>query len=329
MKTYANGSYVGKKMHRKLGIQCARKVETYLSQFPGNSPPLPNLQPPSFEDFSRSFSTPSSAAIRSLCSSACYSNLTPYGYSTFDRNVREIQNVQIREGDAIAIDWTFQVVKNYNLPGAKAMFTANVGRTKEAFALALVTNTSVSQVSHMLVEIIQKRETHFKPSVLCHDTCPHNQDFWRLLFGANLEVRLLGLFHLLHRIIDTLDAKCELYWKGLVSLKKAVHRCDNNDLSGLLTCLREGSFSRDGKRHSATDIDNLRHSKRWKERCNQFLRKVILPGPIIADAIERWIVEFSQKEDSQGRPLFTRSTEKVAKEQTTKVKILTCVERFL
>jgi hypothetical protein len=319
MKTYASGSYVGKKMHRKLGIQYARKVETYLSQFPGNSPPLPNLQPPSFEDFSRGFSTPSSAAIRSLYSSACYSNLTPYGYSTFDRNVREIQNVQIREGDAIAIDWTFQVVKNYNLPGAKAMFTANVGRTKEVFALALVTNTSVSQVSHMLIEIIQKRETNFKPSVLYHDTCPHNQDFWRLLFGANLKVRL-GLFHLLHRIIDTLDTKCELYWKGLVSLKKAVYRYDDNDLSGLLTCLREGSFSRDGKKHSETDIDNLRHSKRWKERCDQFLRKVILSGPIIAHAIERWIVEFSQKEDSQGRPLFTRNTEKVAKEQTTKVK---------
>ena len=319
MKTYANGSFVGKKMHRKLGLKYKRKVETYLSQFPENEPPVPALQPPSFREFSRGFSLPDPATIRALYSSSCYSNLTPYGYSDFDRNVREIQNVEIGEGDAIAIDWTFQVVKNYNLPGAKAMFTANVGRTKEVFALALVSSTSVSQVSHMLVEIIQKRRANFNPSVLYHDTCPHNQDFWRMLFGANLDVRL-GLFHLLHRIVDTLDKKCELYWKGLVSLKNAVYRYDDEDLTGLLTSLQDGTFSRDGKKYSSSEINDLRHSKRWKQRCDPFLKKIILSGPVIADAIERWIVEYSNKEDSQGRPLFTRNTEKIAKEQTTKVK---------
>ena len=46
-----------------------------------------------------------------------------------------------------------------------------------------------------------------------------------MLFGANLEVHL-GLFHRLHRIVDTLDPKCELYWKGLVTLKKSVCRYD-------------------------------------------------------------------------------------------------------
>jgi hypothetical protein len=145
------------------------------------------------------------------------SKLTPHGCSTFDGIVREMQNVEIQKGDTIAIDWTFQAVKNCNSPGAKAMFTANVGRKKEVFALALVANTSVSQVSHMLVEIIQKRGTDFKPPVLHHDTCPHNQDFWRRLFGTNVVVRL-SLFHLLHRIVDTLDTKCEMCWKGLVSL---------------------------------------------------------------------------------------------------------------
>jgi hypothetical protein len=318
MKTYANASYVGKKMHRKLGLQYSRKVETYLSQFPKSSTPAPALSPTSFEDFSRGFLPPSAATIRTLYKRGYNSPLTPYGYSQYDRNVREIQNVKIGPCDAIAIDWTFQVVKNYNLPGAKAMFTANVGRTKEVFALALVASTSVSQVSHMLVEILQKRP-NFNPSVLYHDTCPHNQDFWRMLFGANLDVRL-GLFHLMHRIVDTLDSKCELYWKGLVSLKKSVYRYDDEDLAGLLTSLREGSFSRDGMKYSSSQIDDLRHSKRWKERCDPLLKKIILAGPVIADAIERWIVDYSNKVDSLGRPLFTRNTEKVAKEQTLKVK---------
>ena len=93
-----------------------------------------------------------------------------------------------------------------------------------------------------------------------------------MLFGANLDVRL-GLFHLLHRIVDTLDTKCELYWKGLVSLKKKVYRYNDDDLTGLLTCLREGSFSHEGKKYSPAQIEELRHSRRWKQRCDPFLRK--------------------------------------------------------
>jgi hypothetical protein len=322
MKTYANGSYVGKKLHRKLGLEYSRKVETYLSQFRKTATTVvttvPALAPASFEEFSRGISPPSAASIRTLYKSGYYSSFTPYGYSQYERNVREIQNVKIGAGDAIAIDWTFQVVKNYNLPGAKAMFTANVGRTSEVFALALVASTAISQVSHMLVEILQKRE-NFKPSVLYHDTCPHNQDFWRMLFGAQLIVRL-GLFHLLHRIVDTLDTKCELYFKGLVCLKKSTYRYNDNDMGRLLTCLREGTFSRGGKKYSPSEIDDFRHSKRWKERCDPHLKKIIYNDPIIKDGLERWVVEFENAKDSLGRPLFTRNTAKIAREQINKVK---------
>jgi hypothetical protein len=110
-----------------------------------------------------------------------------------------------------------------------------------------------------------------------------------------------------------------MYWKGLVSLKESVCTFDEDDLSGLLTSLRDGSFSRDGKKHITADVEVLRHSKRWKERCDPFLKKKIKPGPVIAHAIERWIVMHKDKEDSQGRALFTRKTEKIAMEQTTKV----------
>ena len=120
--------------------------------------------------------------------------------------------------DAIATDWTFQVFKSYsNFPGAKAMFTANIGRTKEVFAFVLVLSTPISQVSNMLFKILEG--ANFKPLVLYHDTCPPSKDFWRMLSGANLKVRLAGLFHLLHRIVDTSNPKCQLYWKGFVALK--------------------------------------------------------------------------------------------------------------
>jgi hypothetical protein len=99
-----------------------------------------------------------------------------------------------------------------------------------------------------------------------------------------------------------------------------VYRYNDKDLAGLHTSLRDGSFSRNGMRYSPTQIDELRHSKRWKERCDPFLKKIILPGPIIAHGIERWIVEFKDKADGLGRPLFTLKTEKIAREQTKKVK---------
>jgi hypothetical protein len=95
------------------------------------------------------------------------------------------------------------------------MFTANIGRTKEIFAfLAVAEWTPTLQVSHMLVEILQKREANLNLWALHHPMCPHNQDFWRTLFRPNLDV-CLGLFHPLHQIVETLDANCKLCWKGI------------------------------------------------------------------------------------------------------------------
>ena len=147
---------------------------------------------------------------------------------------------------------------------------------------------------------------------------PTQPKFWGSLFGANLIVRL-GLFHLLHRIVDTLDSKCELHWKGLVSLKNSVCKHDPDDMAAPLTSLGDGTFGRDGKKHTAADVELLRHSKRWKERCDPFLKKVIQPEKVIKHEIERWIVDYKDQVDSQGRALFTRKTEKIAMEQTTKV----------
>jgi hypothetical protein len=187
-----------------------------------------------------------------------------------------MHNVTISDGDAIACNWTFQVAKNYNLEGAKAIFTANVGRTNEVFALAIVSSTAVSQVSHMLVEIIKKRRC-FKPAVLYHDTCPNITAFWKQIFGSHFEIHL-GLFHLLHQIVDTLDNKSEWYWDGLVALKQTIYDHHQDNLDTLLKALTNGTFDQSGKKYSAADIDDLRHSKQWKEQCDPFLRKKLRKG---------------------------------------------------
>ena len=103
----------------------------------------------------------------------------------------------------VAFGLTFQMIKNYNLPGAKAVFTGNKGSTKERIALAIVPMTRVSDISHLLQQQIQKCK-QFAPCVLYSNTCPSNDFCWKATFGEGLMTKL-GLFHLMHWIIDTLD----------------------------------------------------------------------------------------------------------------------------
>ena len=311
MKSYANASFMAKKLLRKLGMTYTRKVDSYLSLSPAK-------EYVAFDEFCKGMTPPSAKAARVLFVHGFFSPNTPYEYSQYERIVREIQNVTLEEGDMLACDWTFQAVKNYNLPGAKALFTMNKGSTKEIVALVLVISTAISQVSHKLVEIMTKRP-NFNPSVLYHDTCPNNGEFWKMLFGASVDVRL-GLFHLLHRIIETLDNRSDLYWKCLVALKMLVYAYNDRDPASVLTALKEGTFGHDNKKHSDQDINELRHSKRWKERCDPLLRKQIRAGPIIAQGISDWIDDWENRQDAQGCSVFTRNTAKVAREQMKKVK---------
>jgi hypothetical protein len=71
------------------------------------------------------------------------------------------------------------------------------------------------------------------PSVLYTDTCSHNTPFYKRIYGANL-VTQLGLFHLMHRIVDTLDAHSMVYWKVLVKLKAGLYTHREADLSALI-----------------------------------------------------------------------------------------------
>jgi hypothetical protein len=139
--------------------------------------------------------------------------------------------------------------KNNNLPGAKAIFTGNKGSTKEIITLALVPTTTASQISHMLLQSKEKRK-EFDPVVFYTDTWPHSEAFWK------------DMFHILHPIVDTLDSKCELYWKSVVKLRNAIYTYFVEDEAALLKALKDGSFSKTGKTLADTEIRNLRHSKR-------------------------------------------------------------------
>jgi hypothetical protein len=229
MNTFANRKFVSKTFRGKLGIVHSRKAETYLSR-------SPECKWISFVAFTSGITPPTPTLIRTYFQEAEHSTLMPYGFSNFDRYEREMQSVSLSAEDKkVAFDWTFQTTKNYNLPGANAVFTGNKGYTKEIITLALVPTSAASQISHLLLQ--SKKGKAFKPAVSYTDTCPHNEAFWKTIFGPNLETKL-GLFHLLHHIMDTLDPTYKLYWKCAVKLRNAIYTYFVEDEAALLCNMR-------------------------------------------------------------------------------------------
>ena len=61
------------------------------------------------------------------------------------------------------------------------------------------------------------------------------------IFGSGIVV-LLGLFHYMHRVVDTLDPMSLLYWEVLVELKDCFYQYLQEDFRKLRECLMEGKF---------------------------------------------------------------------------------------
>ena len=307
-----------KLLFKKFNSSYVEKVENYLSLRPTKS----YLDLRTFHGLTW---PPNSDAIRDLYLEAERSCLTPYGYSNESRFCRELQSVKVDASDVVAFDWTHQTLKNYQLPGANALFTGNKGSTREIVSLLIVDSTKASQVAHGIVAARRKRE-NFRPGVVYTDTCPHNLTFWRLMFGAEVAVRL-GLFHLIQRIYRTLDTHSDFFWPCLVELKAAMYSYHEQDMSNLLACLKDGSFEPSGKKYTSREIVELQHSKRWNERFAPYLRKKINSAPVVSQKVDCWISKYSSMKDSRGRSVFTRETEKVAKEQLTKVEYVCDIQQ--
>jgi hypothetical protein len=186
--------------------------------------------------------------------------------------------------------------------------------------LAAVPSTAASQILHLLIQSREKRN-EFEPAVLHTDTCPHNENFWKLIFGACLDTKL-GLFNLVHRTMDALDPKTkDLCWKCVVKLRNSICLYFVKDEVALLQALKNGSFSRTGKQLSDEATRDLRHSKRWKQGCSEFPTQTYLAGATTQrHGLKLRIKDFKDSKDpASGKPVLTRNTEKVATEQLKKV----------
>ena len=134
------------------------------------------------------------------------------------------------------------------------------GSTKEVILINTVKSTSADQTAHGLKTAINKRVS-FEPTCIYTDTCPNNSPFYESLFGTQCHMRL-GLFHLMQRIVATLDTRSDLYRKALRKLKHCFYDYDPQDEANLIQALKNGTFAKK-KKYTSREIERLKISKKW------------------------------------------------------------------
>jgi hypothetical protein len=309
MKTYGNGNMLARTLFQKQAKAYLRKVSNYLLCGSENT----GLDYVPFDHWIGIF-PPSGKTIRSLYEKAERSSTTLTGLSNYDRYKREIQSVGAEK--AVAADHTFQALKNYNLPGAKALFTMNNERG-EIVTAAIVPDTKVQSVAHLVEQQVRRRK-HFRPNLIYTDTWPHNDEFWAMLLGQGLLGRL-GLFHLMKRIVDTLNPRCSLYWRAMVDLKACFYKYNSKDEEALIASMKNGTFDKDGDELNDDAIAKLRRSKEWKSKCDPHLRKEIITEQLAINKTNGWINKYDGKTDESDRLLTNQKTASTIKEQQTHI----------
>ena len=208
-----------------------------------------------------------------------------------------------------AIDWTFSICNNYSLKekGATSCFTMNndAGQIAAAF---LVPSTKVGQVAHGVRQV--SRRGNFKPKVIATDTWPAKLEFWYSLFG-NI-VGMLGIFHFIKRITDTLRISHSHFFQALYDLKDCIYQYESADYGRLIDVLKKGTMSHSAKPMSHEDIDDLQKSSKWSQRYSRFLRKLLHPAPTIEHRLKCWVDKYKTCTDPiTGQSLFAGTVKAV------------------
>lgn len=245
--------------------------------------------------------------------------MTPTGVSDYMRHVRELQSVECHV--CFAFDHCFATGKTYSDKNIKATWTAT-NENGEVMMVVGVTKTTQQEAAHGAEQLVRRQG--FKPKVLYSDIWPNGKKFWSMLMGDDIKGRL-GLFHFLQRIIRTLRDNHSLYHEALRELKKAVYRYDDQDLNDLLVQIREGNVglpdnaSRASKSYTALHLNSLMYTSQWKQRYDDFLKKIILPGQLIDENLNKWFGKYKgQRCERTDSLLFTKDTRKTVDEQCRK-----------
>jgi hypothetical protein len=122
--------------------------------------------------------------------------------------------VQVSQDDKVAFDWTFQTNKKYNR--CQAVFTGTGFDKRNHYAPLFRPPQQVKFLTSVAAKQRRKGEIFMQSSVYT-DTCPHNEEFWKRFWNLPAWRPSTLYFALIHRVMDTLDSKCQLYWKAWIA----------------------------------------------------------------------------------------------------------------
>ena len=142
MLSFSSAAQFVQKIQRRKHEKYLQRVEDYLSR-PAISP---EQNYPSLKDVVRTY-PPTDQQCRDFFLDAEKSTLNPEGMSAKDRYERSIQSTTIDElGTA---DWTYSTLKNFNLPGAKVIFTM-MNEKGQICNFAAVASEKSSEIDHLV-----------------------------------------------------------------------------------------------------------------------------------------------------------------------------------
>jgi len=268
--------------------------------------------------------------IRDACDVASSSNNAPWMISDHDWHARETQGVAC---DLIfAQDHAFEVTKNCfqnKQIGAAALWDVSTEAGEIASAV-LVPSTKTAACAHAATQM--SRRPSFNPSAKHRNNWPAMNDFWRLLFGLSLQGRL-GLFHHTQRITMTLKKNHTDHFLATSHLPTCICHHNLEDHENLLRASKEGSLS--GTKHSDQDMQNLRSTKHFRQRCDKHSRKEMRLPHVLCSKLDDWFDRHKcsvsdnarpaggRKDPNTGETLFTPETKEAIRNCKEKAK---CVQ---
>jgi hypothetical protein len=289
--TYANAAVFSRKIWKRVLREYERRLLDYYSIAKSTGCLLGPYV--SLFQFSGKFYAPSGDQLYNMYHSAERSKLTITGVSEYDRHRREM--IGIGCDGLTAIDWTFSVCKNYNLreKGAATCFTMNndAGQVAAAF---LVQSTRVGEIAHG-VRQVSLRPT-FQPKVVATDTWPAKKEFWLRVF-TSATTGMLGLFHFMKRIVDTLRITNSKFHHALRDLKECIYDHNTEDYGKLVEVLQNGTMSHAAEPMTHLQIEELKKTSRWNQRYSRFLRKDLHLPASIKQSLLCWVDKYKECKD--------------------------------
>eukprot|EP00242_Pyramimonas_sp_CCMP2087_P001656 CAMPEP_0198231752 /NCGR_PEP_ID=MMETSP1445-20131203/115368_1 /TAXON_ID=36898 /ORGANISM="Pyramimonas sp., Strain CCMP2087" /LENGTH=738 /DNA_ID=CAMNT_0043912385 /DNA_START=980 /DNA_END=3193 /DNA_ORIENTATION=+ len=323
MVTYENGDHFSKMHENLLRAQhnedendWYEHIVVYKKNHPSDTTSYEKF--PSFERWMGRSKFPSGETIRRHYVQAYYAkggaahegNLE---CSRHEFRMRQLQGV--RAEDNISSDHTFKAANNISDPNVKMVHNVLTGDLQLA-SFVYTATTKLTEYLHQLEDL--QHRPGFNPQVNYTDKFPDDQGAWVSLFPDC--AGRLGIWHWLHRMLETLRKHHKDFHRACTALSKTVFAYDLRDFEAVNQALRDGRLG-NGRPLTDPEIHELEVSGKLWTRYHKHIRRFTYDAGTIHNNMQGWCREWSTKYDENIKDfLFTNDTLHAIDLQTARIK---------